>query len=102
MKLHWRCTKVGLHIIFWRHFKAELSKLQNIKRWENIRSSSYAPLIIYAILSICVLVLLLVNLQKSPLRSAFWPLKFLTRKFSVIFTYIMLLRYSFVLVVATP
>jgi hypothetical protein len=32
MKLNWRCTKVGLHIIFWRHFKAELSKLQNIRR----------------------------------------------------------------------
>jgi hypothetical protein len=45
MKHHGRCTKVGLHIIFWGHFKAELSKLQNIWRWQNIRSSSYPPLI---------------------------------------------------------
>jgi hypothetical protein len=33
MKHHWRCPKVGLHIIFRRHFKEELSKLQNIRRW---------------------------------------------------------------------
>jgi hypothetical protein len=39
------------------------------------------------------------NRQKSPLRSSFRPLKFLTQKFYVIFTYILLLSYSFVLVV---
>jgi hypothetical protein len=36
--------------------------------------------VVYAILSICVLVLLLVNLQKSPLRSNFCPLKFSDRE----------------------
>jgi hypothetical protein len=45
MKHHQRCPKIGLHSIFRRHCKAELSKLQNIRRWQNIRSSSYAPLI---------------------------------------------------------
>ena len=42
MKHHWRSPKVGLHLIFWRHFNTELSKLQNICR----RINRYSPLII--------------------------------------------------------